>query len=271
MSPERYLAWVPETIAGFAAQQVGSGAMPQREARAYAERTFDSLLPEGLLTPQHHVWSAYDGPDEVGYLWLEVRPRSGGVEGFVYDVAVDPGLRGRGVGRAIMLAAEDAARSSGATSLRLNVFGHNVAARRLYDGLGYEVEAVQLGKRVEDSQPSTVPDEPPLRLEPRTLDSPDQLLLAAYDGDREVGTARLELTWRSDGPHAFLHDVSGARDAVIAAAERLCRERGVVDVGLTVAGHDHDARSRYQEMGFTPTATLMRKPLEAGADARNSG
>src|SRR5688572_3376929 len=105
MTPDRYLRWVPETIAGFAAQQTVSGAAPERAAREYAEREFDRLLPFGLDTPGHHLWSAFDGSEEVGYLWLAVRTGPEGTEGYVYDVAVDRALRGRGHGHAIMLAA----------------------------------------------------------------------------------------------------------------------------------------------------------------------
>jgi hypothetical protein len=59
------------------------------------------------------------------------------VDAFLYDIELAPATRGRGLGRATMLAAEDAARELGADRIRLNVFGHNTAARRLYESLGY--------------------------------------------------------------------------------------------------------------------------------------
>lgn len=173
MSPERYLSWVPETTAGFAVQQVASGAMPEREAREYAEREFDKLLPEGLLTPGHHVWSAYDDDVAVGYLWLRVREQSVGAEAFVFDVAVTPDLQGRGYGRAVMLAAEEKARALGATEMKLTVFGHNVAAQRLYQGLGYETASTQMARRLDRTEPLTLPGAPALRLEPMTQEQFD--------------------------------------------------------------------------------------------------
>ncbi|HET6625481.1 MAG TPA: GNAT family N-acetyltransferase [Nocardioidaceae bacterium] len=166
MSPERYPDWARASISGFAEQQVASGTLPEREAREYAEREFDSLLPEGLLTPGQHVWSAYDGPDEVGSLWLGLRTGSEGPEGYVYDVAVAPGLRGRGLGRALMLAGEAQAHSLGARTMRLTVFGHNEPARGLYGGLGYETAATQMTRRLDRPRTSSSPGAPVVRLEP---------------------------------------------------------------------------------------------------------
>ncbi|MET8579165.1 GNAT family N-acetyltransferase [Streptomyces sp. NPDC005012] len=50
--------------------------------------------------------------------------------------------RGRGVGKALMRAAEDEARRRGARRLTLRVLGHNAPARALYASLGYAVEGV---------------------------------------------------------------------------------------------------------------------------------
>ena len=173
MTPERYLAWIPETISGFVAQQTAAGAMPGPEAVRYAEGEFDKLLPDGLLTRDQHIWSAYDGAVEVGYLWLGVREQSHGADAFVFDVAVDPDLRGRGHGRAIMLAAEAEARALGAVELKLNVFGHNVAAQHLYDGLGYEPASTQMARRLDTTEPLTFPGGPGVRLEPMTQEQFD--------------------------------------------------------------------------------------------------
>ncbi len=48
--------------------------------------------------------------------------------------------RRRGVGRALMEAAEAWARQVGVRKLELHVFPHNGAALALYEGLGYERE-----------------------------------------------------------------------------------------------------------------------------------
>jgi putative acetyltransferase len=48
--------------------------------------------------------------------------------------------RRRGVGRALLAAAEDWARGAGVTKIELHVFPHNGAALALYERSGYERE-----------------------------------------------------------------------------------------------------------------------------------
>ena len=62
------------------------------------------------------------------------------------DIEIRPEFRRRGYGRAVMLLAEEVARTHGAEYLGLNVFGHNPNARALYESLGYETQAVRMRK-----------------------------------------------------------------------------------------------------------------------------
>ncbi|KHK89653.1 GNAT family N-acetyltransferase [Novosphingobium malaysiense] len=55
----------------------------------------------------------------------------------IHDLAVLPGLRGRGIGRALMQAVEDEARARGACKVTLEVLGGNERAKALYAALGY--------------------------------------------------------------------------------------------------------------------------------------
>ena len=54
--------------------------------------------------------------------------------------------RGRGLGRALLRAAEDYAASQGATEIRLGVLAKNDAARRLYRDYGFEEYVVGMSK-----------------------------------------------------------------------------------------------------------------------------
>jgi len=81
-------------------------------------------------------------------VWVELSERSDGPSAFVCDVQVAEELRGRGYGRAVMLAAEEACRERGATSVRLNVFGSKHVARGLYERLGFETTSVQMRKNL---------------------------------------------------------------------------------------------------------------------------
>ena len=64
----------------------------------------------------------------------------------IQGLAVDPAVQGRGVGRALLEAAADEARSRGARKLTLRVLGWNDTARRLYARAGFVVEGVLVGE-----------------------------------------------------------------------------------------------------------------------------
>lgn len=168
MAEARFRIWSPQSVAGFAAQQVAAGLVAATEASTAAEKAFADLLPDGLATPGHHLWTVRAGEDEVGDLWLRVRPLSAEVEAYVFDVELVPEARGKGLGRATMLAAEDAARGLGATVMRLNVFGHNRPAVRLYESLGYVVAGATMTCRLDVERPSGDERGPRVELRPMT-------------------------------------------------------------------------------------------------------
>ena len=58
---------------------------------------------------------------------------------------VDPRLRGRGVGRALVEAVIEQAERDGIRKLTLRVLAHNAPARALYAACGFEVEGVSRG------------------------------------------------------------------------------------------------------------------------------
>jgi ribosomal protein S18 acetylase RimI-like enzyme len=68
--------------------------------------------------------------------------------GRVGSVCVAETHRGRGIGRALMLQAEQWAQARGASDIRLTVWRFNERALRLYAELGYDMRSHQLGKRL---------------------------------------------------------------------------------------------------------------------------
>ena len=60
----------------------------------------------------------------------------------VNGLAVDPGKRGRGIGRRLMEDAKLEAARRGASKLTLRVLAPNAPARRLYEACGFTVEGV---------------------------------------------------------------------------------------------------------------------------------
>jgi ribosomal protein S18 acetylase RimI-like enzyme len=74
---------------------------------------------------------------------------------YVSDLIVTAEYRGRGVGLALLHAAEDFARDGGASRLKLGVLARNTVARRLYENYGFEESTVLMTKEL-----LTKPDEP---------------------------------------------------------------------------------------------------------------
>jgi [ribosomal protein S18]-alanine N-acetyltransferase len=60
----------------------------------------------------------------------------------IYSLAVHPDARGRGLAQALIRRAEACARQRGCVQMTLEVRDDNVAARRLYEKLGYRAQRV---------------------------------------------------------------------------------------------------------------------------------
>lgn len=91
-------------------------------------------LPGPYIPPRGALWLAAAGTLPIGCVAL--RPMPGGV-GEVKRMFVDPGWRGRGVGRALMERLIEAARLRGYRRLRLGTLLEMQAAQALYRSLGF--------------------------------------------------------------------------------------------------------------------------------------
>ena len=151
MTSQEYPEFARRSLEGYVEQKVELGGVPAEQARAEGEKDFAELLPDGPRTVGQWIRVGEVDGVAVGVLWIGLRDEPGPRFAWVYDVEVDEPYRGRGHGRALMLAAEDLAREIGAQRLGLNVFGGNTRARRLYESLGYSTTALQMAKDLGES------------------------------------------------------------------------------------------------------------------------
>jgi len=77
------------------------------------------------------------GPDGLAVLRFRLSIWNEGLECYLAELYVVPDRRGRGLGRALMVEAMDQARSRGADSMDLGTSEGDVAARALYESLGF--------------------------------------------------------------------------------------------------------------------------------------
>jgi len=120
----------------------------------------DRVLRDALYgrSPGAVVYIALDGGERLGFIHLvEEDDYYAGPCGHIGDVVVSPSAQGRGVGKALMEAAERWARNRGYGMLSLNVFLINTRARAVYEALGYEPETMRYLKFLKD--PSDAADE----------------------------------------------------------------------------------------------------------------
>ncbi len=86
--------------------------------------------------------------EQVGFIWVG-QSRSGFtgmVQAYILSVYVTDASRGQGLGRRLMLRAEDWARERNFTSIGLGVAAHNASAITLYEKLGYQAETMRFSK-----------------------------------------------------------------------------------------------------------------------------
>ena len=143
MTEAEFADWYELTIVGYAGAIGPARALTSEQALVQSRKEIDSLLPDGLATKDHLVWTACtDDGTVVGNLWIQARKPVP----FIFNIEVDAAQRGHGYGRAIMLAGEQACRELGFDRLDLNVFNDNETAVRLYDSLGYFTVAQSMRK-----------------------------------------------------------------------------------------------------------------------------
>jgi ribosomal protein S18 acetylase RimI-like enzyme len=105
---------------------------PTPEPEENAERMRELLAGGDTV-----VLLAGEGPDGLAVLRFRPSIWSRGFECYLAELYVAPARRGRGLGRALMNEAIELARREGADYMDLNTSETDVAARALYESLGF--------------------------------------------------------------------------------------------------------------------------------------
>ena len=142
---DEFEAWAAEHARGYAEGMISFADLSREQAEAKAARDVAAVLPQGVATEGAHVWVVEDGNSRrVGTVFLGFREGNA----WLYDITIDEAERGRGFGRAAMLALEEEVRALGFAKLGLNVWGGNEVARSLYRSLGYAEVSVGMTKNL---------------------------------------------------------------------------------------------------------------------------
>lgn len=146
------------TVVELAVEYVVKSRSPLRPevtdgvVRAFRRNNFEHLSMI-LDVPEGGLFLAEDGEGQhIGHILLlanQTDTVSGIRQAWVYDVTVREQWWGKGVGRALMARGEQFAREFGHTYIGLGVTSANERAVEFYRELGYEIERIQMLKRLD--------------------------------------------------------------------------------------------------------------------------
>ena len=148
MTQPEFDLYLTHLIPDYAADNVRAGYWDESEALEKSHRQIESLLPQGLQTKDHYVYTLVEGDRAVGMIWLKAQLDRAVKSGFIFDVLVDEKFRGRGYGKQLMSLIEEKARELGLKSIGLHVFAYNKVAKNLYESIGYEVSSLNMLKKL---------------------------------------------------------------------------------------------------------------------------
>ena len=137
-------AWSEAHARAYAEGMTAFADLSREDAEVKAARDVSAVFPHGLATEGIRLWVVETEGRPVGTVFLGVR--DGGA--WLYDITIAEEERGRGYGRAAMLALEEEVRRLGYDALGLNVWGGNEVARGLYRSLGFAEVSVGMKKRL---------------------------------------------------------------------------------------------------------------------------
>ena len=141
---DEFEGWSENHSRVYAEGMIAFADLSRADAEAKAARDVALVFPQGLATEGIRLWVVEDDGRPVGTVFLGVR--DGGA--WLYDITIAEEERGRGYGRAAMLALEEEVRRLGYDALGLNVWGGNEVARNLYRSLGFAEVSVGMKKRL---------------------------------------------------------------------------------------------------------------------------
>ncbi len=122
--------------------------LPERRAPEDLWRGDEKMLVHWLYGGEPDLFAhvAVDGGDRIlGVAVTRLREEllSSAPSAHLETLAVAKEAEGRGMGKALVRAAEETARARGAETMTLHVFGVNTRARGMYEKLGYDGELIR--------------------------------------------------------------------------------------------------------------------------------
>lgn len=149
MPEATFAQYAENAISAYAQDNIVSGRWPKDGALERSRADFYELLPQGLATPNQHLFSIQSADETVGYMHLAVIEKHGIRQAFIYDVEVLEAHQRQGHAKRAFAALESIVRALGLDRIGLHVFAQNTAAQALYRSLGYDVTSINMLKTLD--------------------------------------------------------------------------------------------------------------------------
>ncbi len=151
MSQATYDAYLPVAIDEYAAEKCRAGTWSENEALEKATEEFATLLPEGLKTKDHYLFTFRDETgNDLGMVWVLVTEESRGRCAFIFDVKIRSEKQNQGYGKEALRLLEVMLKRMNVKKISLHVFAHNERAIHVYESLGYEKTDYHMSKSLLD-------------------------------------------------------------------------------------------------------------------------
>lgn len=148
MPEATFAQYAENAISAYAQDNIVSGRWPKDGALERSRADFHALQPQGLATPNQHLFIMQNAGETVGYMHLAIIEKHGVRQAFIYDVEVLEAHQRRGHAKSAFAALESIVRAMGLNQIGLHVFAQNTAAQALYRSLGYDVASFNMLKQL---------------------------------------------------------------------------------------------------------------------------
>ena len=155
MTDAEFSAYLEAAIPEFARDKVASGQWAEASAIELSRQGYAELLPEGVSTPDNHLYTIRDDGAAVGMLWFAAQERAAQRIAYVYDILIDAQHQRKGHATRAFAALEDGVTKLGLSGIALHVFAHNAGALALYQRLGFQATNINLLKRIRQVGPGS--------------------------------------------------------------------------------------------------------------------
>src|SRR5688572_30197531 len=117
MQPGSYALYLEAAILGYARENVAAGRWPEAGSVERSRESFVSLLPQGLSTPDNHLFEVLgEGGLLAGFIWYALDRKHGACSAFIYDLEILEAQRRKGHATRALAAVERHAAERGATA-----------------------------------------------------------------------------------------------------------------------------------------------------------